>query len=238
MTIQLKDFIEIDYTGSIKEDGIIFDTTMEAVAKEQQIHNPEMTYGPIIICVGEGQVIKGLDNQFIGKEAGEFTIEVPTEQAFGKKNSKLLKLIPLQVFTKQNIRPIPGLQLNMDGVIGTVRSVSGGRIFVDFNHPLSGKDLIYKVKIHRKIADPKEKLDAFLKMQFGKQAIENSILDSKATISVPLHLPKDIQETFSSKIKEIIPEIKEIDFKEPPKEKKATKDSDEKDTSEKLSPQT
>ena len=40
-------------------------------------------------------------------------------------------------------------------------------------------------------------------------------------------LPKDIKETFSTKIKDIIPEIKEVEFTEPQKEKTEKKDSQE-----------
>jgi len=142
MAIKQKDFIEIDYTGKVKEDNVIFDTTDEKAAKENDIHNEEMTYGPVIICVGEKHVIKGLDDWIAGKEIGEYDVDLKPEDAFGKKDAKLLKLIPTNVFLKQQISPMPGLQVNMDGVVGTIRSVSGGRIFVDFNHPLDRKSVV------------------------------------------------------------------------------------------------
>ena len=36
-TIKKHDFVEIEYTGKIKEDNVIFDTTYEKVAKELEL---------------------------------------------------------------------------------------------------------------------------------------------------------------------------------------------------------
>ena len=60
--IQKNDFIEIEYTGKTKDEGIIFDTTDEKLAKEQGFLQENAAYGPVIICVGQNQVISGLDN--------------------------------------------------------------------------------------------------------------------------------------------------------------------------------
>ena len=61
------DFVEIEYTGKVKEDGTIFDTTYEKVAKENQLHGHD--FGPIVICIGEEHVLKGIDKNLEGKEA-------------------------------------------------------------------------------------------------------------------------------------------------------------------------
>ncbi|MFS6939009.1 hypothetical protein ACDX33_11095, partial [Neisseria animaloris] len=71
------------------------------------------------------------------------------EEAFGKRQVNLIKLVPTNIFTKQNMTPVPGLHVNLDGIYGVIRSVSGGRTIVDFNHPLSSHDLVYEVDIKR-----------------------------------------------------------------------------------------
>ena len=68
--IKKHDFIEIEYTGKL-EDGGVFDTTSEKVANENHIHNPQMKYGPVVICIGEHQVLKGIDDFLLDKEAGK-----------------------------------------------------------------------------------------------------------------------------------------------------------------------
>ena len=50
MAVKKGDFIKLNYTGSA--DGIIFDTTSEAVAKENGTHADGKKYEPIVICIG------------------------------------------------------------------------------------------------------------------------------------------------------------------------------------------
>lgn len=209
--IKEKEFIELEYTGKLKEDNIIFDTTDEKTAKENKIDQENTEYKPIIICVGQGQVIKGLDKELVGKEIQKpYTIEVKAEEAYGKKNAKLIQLIQTSKFLKQNIQPMPGLQVNIDGMMGLVKTVSGGRTLVDFNHPLSGKDLIYNIKINRRIDDNKEKINSILKVNLGIKDAEIKTENNKATITTKQEIPQQLQEELKKKLKELLPNIEEI----------------------------
>ena len=40
------DFVELDYVGRIKDDKIVFDTTIEQIAKDSDIHSPNFKYKP------------------------------------------------------------------------------------------------------------------------------------------------------------------------------------------------
>src|SRR3989344_755574 len=114
-TIKKGDFVEVEYTGILKENNFVFDTTDVKTAKENNIYNESMQYGTVIVCIGEGPLLRGLDEQLDGKELNkEFTIELSPEKAFGKKDGKLLKIVPASAFTKQKINPVPGLQINID----------------------------------------------------------------------------------------------------------------------------
>lgn len=213
MKLKNKDFIEIEYTGRIKEDNIIFDTTDEKLAKENNIHNENVSYGSVIICLGEGQILKGLDGELIDKETEkEYTIELTPEKGFGKKDPKLIQLIPTSKFSQQNIRPMPGLQLNIDGLLGVIKTVSGGRTLVDFNHPLAGRDIVYGVKINRIVTEDKEKVKAYIKLSLNLKDFSVKIENSTAKISFKKELPKEISEGLSKKITELIPTIKNIEF--------------------------
>ena len=149
--IKEKDFIEIEYTGMTK-DNLVFDTTDEKLAKKEGIAQPNAIYGPTVICIGQGQVIEGLDKQLIDKEIGkEYTVELQPEEAFGKKSAQLIQLVSTRKFKQNEIMPQPGLQVDIDGMNGIIKTVTGGRTLVDFNHPLSGKVIEYKFKIIKKI---------------------------------------------------------------------------------------
>jgi len=220
------DFVEIEYVGRIKDSGKIFDLTDSELAKEKGIYQSDARYGPVIICVGYRDVVSGLDDEFIGKEAGtEFDVEVGPEKGFGKKRAELIKLVPLSVFSEKGVRPVPGVQFSFDGVIGIVRSVSGGRILVDFNHPLSGRILFYHIKIVRKIKDDKKKIEGFLRNILKDFSVE--VKDGHAVIRADIKAGADknlndeakkklregIKKKISNEIKKRIPNLKLIEFR-------------------------
>lgn len=222
-SIKEKDFVEIEYTGKVKDDGTIFDTTDEKTAKDQELYSPQMSYGPLVICVGEQHVIKGLDQALVGKETGKsYTLTVQAENAFGKKDAKLIQLIPQRKFREQNINPVPGLQVNVDGTMGLIKTVSGGRILVDFNHPLSSKDIMYEVKVNRIVEKVEEKVAAFIKLATGIKEPKVAVNEGNASISVPSDVPKEIQDNVSKKAAEIIPGLKKVTFVKEKQEKKET----------------
>jgi len=212
MAIKKGDFIELEYTGELK-DGGVFDTTDEAKAKKAGLYDPGSRYGPIIICVGEHQLVKGLDEQVISKEPGEYRFELAPENAFGKKDVKLIQLIPTSKFTREKINPMPGLQINIDGHYGMIKTVSGGRTLVDFNHPLSGRDVIYQLKINRIVTDDREKAEALLKLQFNKKEMKVEMKEGTASANVGVDVPKEILDIMEKKFKEIIPGLKKLELK-------------------------
>lgn len=222
MAIKKYDFIEVDYTGKTKESGFVFDTTQESVAKEAGIHNPQAKYGPAVICVGKHHILSGIDKNVEGKEPGTYTFELSPEEAFGKKNAKMIQLIPTNKFTKENIQPQVGLQVNIDGHIGVIKTVTGGRTLVDFNHPLSGKDVTYDVTINKIVTDKKEQVQALLKMTLGVADIPVLVEGDKATITFKQELPDPIKEQFNKEIAETTG-LKELVWTTGSEEKKEAK---------------
>ena len=196
--IKKRDFVEIEYTGKFKDDGVIFDTTKGS---------------PLVICVGENSFLKGLEDHLVGKETGqEYTFELSYDNAFGKKDAKLIQLIPTNKFRQQNIQPIPGLKLNIDGVFGVIKTVSGGRCLVDFNHPLAGKDLFYNVKINKVIEDTTGKLKSILKLHLNTADAEIEIKEESAEIKSKHSIPNQLQEEFIKIVKKTLPPIKNVSF--------------------------
>ncbi|HIG96575.1 TPA: peptidylprolyl isomerase [Candidatus Woesearchaeota archaeon] len=224
------DFVELNYTGTLTQEKLVFDTTEEKIAKQQEIYNADATskYKPAIICVGQNSIVKGLDDELVGKELNkEYTIVLPPEKAFGKKDAKLIQLVPTSKFLQQKIQPIPGLQVTIDNEVGTIKMVSGGRTLVDFNHPLASKEVSYTIKALRIVTDTKEKLTALMRLQFNEEevqatlAAQNGKNDSiTATISLkafqkfPQELLDQLSQEFSKKVHELIPEITAVALKQ------------------------
>ncbi len=200
MTINKGDFIEIDYTGTIKETNEVFDTTNEHVAKQHNIYSAQTLYKPIIICVGEGMILRGLDTHIQGKELGTYTIELTQTEAFGIKDPKNIQMIPAKKFKEQHIQPYPGLRLNIDGMIGIIKTAGGGRILVDFNHPIAGKTVIYTIEIKRVVTEHNEKINAILTILFNLKSEQITTTEEVATITLSKELPTQITDIITNKI--------------------------------------
>ncbi len=207
MAVKVNDFIELDYTGRLKETHEVFDTTNTEEAQKAGVHNPHAHYKPVIICLGRGQLLKGLEQQLVGKEIGTHEFTLSQEQAFGRKDAKLLKLVPTKVFLRQGIRPMPGLQVNIDDGLGTIRTVTGGRTVVDFNHPLSGHEVEYTVTIKRIVTDKKEQVAAILDCEYHLHDADIFLSEKKAVITVKQLPPEPAMRHLSS----VIQEATEID---------------------------
>jgi len=174
MAVKEGDFIRLEYTGKVQETGNVFDTTHENVAEEAGIKLDNKNYGAIPIVVGGGHVLKGLDEALIGmKEGDEKKVDITPEEGFGLRDPKLLQLIPMAEFRKQGMKPEVGMAISSDGITGIIRSVSGGRVRVDFNHELAGKNLEYDIKVIKIMDDDIEKIKSMIELHYTAPNIDS-----------------------------------------------------------------
>jgi FKBP-type peptidyl-prolyl cis-trans isomerase 2 len=201
MAIQKNDFIEIEFTGK-NEEGKVFDSNI--VEGLKQIEGADIKNAkPFIFSIGHDMFLKGIDNFLIGKEVGKnYIINLEAKDAFGPRDPKSIQLMPIKVFHAQKVNPIPGAMFNFDGKIAKVISVNGGRVMVDFNNPLAGKDITYEVKVVRKIDDIKEKVEAFSEFLFRKK-MNIEVKDKKIILKVEEMLLQ-FAPMFKDKYKEVL----------------------------------
>lgn len=77
--------IQAHYTGML-ENGKIFDTSVEDIAKQAYIFNPQRPYNPIDFSVGAGQVILGWDEGFMNiNEGTKAILFIPSDLAYGQR---------------------------------------------------------------------------------------------------------------------------------------------------------
>ena len=176
--------------------------------------------------------LEGIEDFLVGKEIGEYEVELSPEKAFGNRNSSLVNIISARIFKENKLNPIPGMMFNLDGRAVKILSVSGGRITVDFNNPLAGKDVVYKIKVLRKVDDINEKAKALIDVLFKKD-LEFEISSSKSQTKgkkIIIKAEKGLLEfvkLFSEKFKSALGlELEVIELKdnkkEPEKESKKT----------------
>jgi len=201
MTIKKNDFIEIEFTGKITDTDEVFDTNIKADAEKAGLDTKNIK--PFILSVGHKMLPDGFDEDLEGKETGKtLTIELKPEQAFGKRNPQMIKMVPTKHFQEQKINPERGMQLNLDGQLTRVLSSSGGRTLVDFNNPLAGKNITYSYKINKKVTDQKEKINALQDFLF-KKTFEFEVKEKTLTLKIPKQAEQLIQ-MLAPKFKEIL----------------------------------
>lgn len=78
------DTVVVNYTGQLT-NGVHFDTTDEALAKDKKIHNPMRTYEPIRFSLGNDPVIQGWTEglQLLGK-GGKAKLIIPSTLGYGE----------------------------------------------------------------------------------------------------------------------------------------------------------
>lgn len=165
MTIQNGDFIRVSYTGKT-EEGRVFDTTREDIAKENDIYNEKGKYGGDVVIVGAKHTVEGLDEDFVGKDVGYTgSVTIPPEKAFGLRNPELIESIPI---TKLRERPQIGMPVEIDGRPGIIIRAIGRMAQVDFNRFLAGQTVIYDYEIIEKIDDVEGKVKGLIGLYIGK----------------------------------------------------------------------
>ncbi len=165
--MQKGDIAVINYTATDKTNNKIFDSTEEKKAKEAGIFNERIAYQALNVIIGNNELMKALEDEIIKMKAGEEKkVALTPEKAFGERKSELIKVMPMKEFISRDIRPVPGLTVELNEMRGKIQSVSGGRVRVDFNHELAGKEVEYDVKLEKVLTGKKDKLNALTEKFF------------------------------------------------------------------------
>lgn len=106
---------------------------------------------PVEFRVGAGEILPGIDEEVIGMEKGEEKeITVPAGKGFGKKKEELVVKVAKDMFEGKKLEV--GQRISVQTQQGRGRSaqvmkIGEDRITLDLNHPLAGKELIFKIKV-------------------------------------------------------------------------------------------
>ena len=135
--VQQNDSIKLHYTCKT-EDGLKFSS--------------DDTGRLLEFKVGEGKLLKAIENGVIGMEVEEIKIiKIPFNEAYGPVQKELMQEISNNDLP-ENLKPKIGMELiskNPNGEEFKVRvaKVLENSIIIDANHPLAGKNLEFEIKI-------------------------------------------------------------------------------------------
>jgi len=109
---------------------------------------------PVSFVMGDGSLLPGFERRLIGMRAGdEAEFRIPPEEGFGEPQDDNLQSIPRADFDSDT--PLePGMLFTFADaaggeVPGMIADVGDTTVTVDFNHPLSGRTIHFKVRIAR-----------------------------------------------------------------------------------------
>ena len=208
--VQLKnsDFVKVDF--DIYANGKLVQTTSEEKGKKAGLQIKH--YGAETLILGKAFVLKALDEAILKKDKD--SLELTADKAYGKRQKELIKTFTKSAFDEQNMRAVPGMTYDFNGMYGTVRSVVGGRVMVDFNNPLAGKDIKLDYNVVSKVDKIEEQVkvvfEAILRIPNNLYAV--SAKEKNLTIKVPAQLIA-MKDQLTKSLEELIPQIKDYKVK-------------------------
>jgi FKBP-type peptidyl-prolyl cis-trans isomerase 2 len=156
------------------------------------------------VPVGRGYLHKALDASILKHKVGDkYKLELSVKQAYGSRQGELIKMIPARHFKQSNIKPVKGLIVNVDGILGKVVSTGSGRVMVDFNHPLAGKPVTFEIKILKKISKPEEAVNVVIQSMLGQKLSVNKNKEN-IVVNDSIGLPESIKERIDSEIAAVL----------------------------------
>lgn len=195
--INNNDIIELDLIIKDKNTTDVLDTTFEDIAKSGNIYDSKIQYKPLVVVFGKGELLKAVEENIKDLETGktkEFSL--PKEKAFGDRDPKLIQLLPLSDFKKENIDPKPGMFINLGNRQAKVLNVSGGRVQLDLNHEFAGRDLDYKITLKKVCSSDSEKSKSLFDKYFffmPKDKAKVQVKDKTLELIIPGAMPKEIE---------------------------------------------
>lgn len=155
------DFVKVDYSLWRVADNALMRTTEKKLAEEKGIYNEDLKYAPQLIIINKDNALKALWEALKTMDVGQSKkLELEPKDAFGERDQNLVSVMPISEFRKKDINPTPGLQIDIDGTIATVKSVNSGRVMVDANNPLAGEKIVYDIKVVAKVEKEDDKIKA------------------------------------------------------------------------------
>ncbi len=117
-----------------------------------EVEGKEIDAGPIEFIFGHGNIIPGLESQIEGMKVGdEKEVHVKPENAYGQYDPELEIEVPLSSFPKDFQIELGRPMRMQDGeghvFTGVAVAITDETVKMNLNHPLAGKDLVFKTKI-------------------------------------------------------------------------------------------
>ena len=136
-------------------DGDFVKVAYEAMLEDKEVFDSSSETGPLEFIVGFGTVFPGISAAVVGMKQGETkVIRLPAKGAYGERDEELVQKLPRQSLNAE-LSPEPGMIIGMlvekegqeQQVPATITAVTKKSVTIDYNHPLAGRDIFYKITL-------------------------------------------------------------------------------------------
>lgn len=110
---------------------------------------------PVSLMIGDGSLLEGFEKVLINLQAGDTrTASLSPDEAFGQWNPDNVQTFSHAQFATTGSIPEVGTMMEFadkgnSTLVGVVSEVTDDTIKVDFNHPLAGQNVLFKVQIFK-----------------------------------------------------------------------------------------
>ena len=96
--------VHIDYDLFNADNDKLIETTREEVAKENDAHDENRTYSPMITVVGDGRLIAGFESHLSEAETEtDYSIDIEPSDAYGERDASLVETIGQNVLMRSAV---------------------------------------------------------------------------------------------------------------------------------------
>jgi FKBP-type peptidyl-prolyl cis-trans isomerases 2 len=136
--------------------------------------------------LGRVGYLRAFDEALINANVNEdVTVDVPPEKAFGSRDPNKVRLIPLRKLGDKADEAKVGDVIEMDNRVGIIRSISSGRVQIDFNHRLAGKTITYSFKVVKVLENDRERVVALIRRRMPvKQDKLNVVINNDGMLDI------------------------------------------------------
>lgn len=163
------DKVQVHFTGTLDDDSVFDSTEKSGEECHTNFRGSGITFSPMEIVLGRGDLMPKLEEAVIGLEPGQTVrVKIPSDDAYGPRVEQRIAVIPrsdiqpkeifLEVYHWRNGKKPPGFQPKVGDLMEValkdgattqviVTEVTDSTVTLDANHPLSGKDLTFDIRL-------------------------------------------------------------------------------------------
>ncbi|MFP4590926.1 MAG: peptidylprolyl isomerase [Halobacteriales archaeon] len=149
MAIEPGDTVTFHYQAHAP-DGVLLDSTRRPRPGEGRLLDPDRSFEPMTVTIGDDELLPGLEDALVGMDAGETdVVTLPPAEAYGEWSADDLHTLSLEEYEARTGNPPPkeGDVLEAQGRLVEVHEVTDDAVTLDFNHQMVGQAITFEIEV-------------------------------------------------------------------------------------------